>query len=61
MFSLFLSTRTEAGQLELTNQIQPTICFFLFVFCFFVRAACGILVLWPGIEPGPLAVERAEA
>ena len=61
MLLLFPSTRTEAGQLELTNQIQPTICFFLFVFWFFVRAACGILVLWPGIESGPLAVESPEA
>ena len=35
MLLLSPSTRIEAGQLELTNQIQPTICFFLFVFLVF--------------------------
>ena len=31
-------------------------CFILFCFCF-DHAACWILVPWPGVEPGPLAVK----
>ena len=42
---------------EEINTAYEAFFFFFFFFSFFGLAACGILVPWPGTEPGPSAVK----
>ena len=41
----------------LSHQVFDIFSFFFFFFFFFGHMACGLLVPWPGIEPGNSAVK----